>query len=95
MDYLIHRFVEFQEPERSPSPSPPPDDDQNDNDHNEDEEAELLESIAEKEAEMRQTQELLNERHRQMAAALAELHRINELLIQMEIHEHAAVHNRK
>ena len=55
----------------------------------------MLESIAQKEAEMRHTQQLLNQRQRQMAIALGELRRINELLIQMEILEHAAVHDRK
>ena len=92
----MYSFVSFQDPERSPSPSPPPFDDHNDDENiEEEEEAELLESIAQKEAEMRETQELINERQRQMAAALAELRRVNEQLIQIEILEHAAVHNRK
>ena len=45
----------------------------------------MLAAIAEKEAEMRHTEELLNERMRQMEATLAQLHHVNRLLEQFEI----------
>jgi hypothetical protein len=47
----------------------------------------LLETIVEKEAEMRRTQELLNERIRQMEAMLDQFHRVNRLLEQVQILE--------
>jgi hypothetical protein len=67
--------------------SPPPSDDENNNDDINDE-AELLESIAEKEAEMRRTQELVDERMRQVEATLAQLHRVNNLLEQFQTLSH-------
>jgi hypothetical protein len=47
----------------------------------------LLETIVEKEVEMRRTQELLNERIRQMEAMLDQFHRVNRLLEQVQILE--------
>jgi len=67
--------------------SPPPSDDENNNNDINDE-AELLESIAEKEAEMRRTQELVDERMRQVEATLAQLHRVNNLLEQFQTLSH-------
>lgn len=49
------------------------------------EEDELLMSIAEREEEMRRTQQLLNERMQQMESVLNELHRVNRLLEQLQI----------
>ncbi|CAF4758322.1 unnamed protein product, partial [Rotaria sp. Silwood2] len=60
------------DPNRSPSRSPPPFDDENNND-DVDDETELSANITEKEAEMRHTQELLNERMRQAEITLAHL----------------------
>ncbi len=77
----------FQDPYRSPSRSPPPFDDENNNSDTDDE-AELVASIAEKEAEMRRTQELLNEQMRQAEAMIAQLHRVNNLLKQFETLTH-------
>jgi hypothetical protein len=54
----------------------------------------LLETIAEKEAEMRRTQELLNERIRQMEAMLDQFHRVNRLLERIEILELTNVNKR-
>ncbi len=66
---------------------PPPSDDEDTND----DEAELLASAAEKEAELIRTQELINERTRQVEATIAELHRINEILRQFENLAHSDV----
>ncbi len=44
-------------------------------------------TIVEKEVEMRRTQELLNERIRQMEAMLDQFHRVNRLLEQVQILE--------
>ncbi len=82
MTYLDTFF--FQDPNRSRSLSPSPSDDENNNDNIDDEE-ELLATIAEKEAEMRRTEELLNERIRQVETTLAQLHRVNNILEQFEI----------
>lgn len=49
------------------------------------EEDELLMNIAEREEEMRRTQQLLNERMQQMESVLNELHRVNRLLEQLQI----------
>jgi hypothetical protein len=69
---------------------PPPSDDEDTND----DEAELLASAAEKEAELIRTQELINERTRQVEAAVAELHRINEILRQFENLAHSDVNSK-
>lgn len=45
----------------------------------------MLAILEEKEAEMRETQELINERMQQMEAVLNELQRVNRLLEQIEI----------
>jgi hypothetical protein len=45
-------------------------------------------SIAEKEAELRHTQQLINERIRQAEIALVQLRRVNNLLEQFVIMEH-------
>ncbi|CAF1191739.1 unnamed protein product [Rotaria sordida] len=75
------------EPDRSPSPSPPPFNDENNND-DVDDETELQASIAEKEVEMRQTHELLNERIRQAQVTLAQLRQVNHLLQQFKTLAH-------
>ncbi len=90
---MIYIFVCFQDPNRSPSLSPPPSDDENNNDDINDE-AELLASIAEKEAEMRRTQELVDERMRQVEATLAQLHRVNYLLEQFQTLSHDNVNTK-
>ncbi|CAF1354494.1 unnamed protein product [Adineta ricciae] len=70
-------------PDRSPSPvSSSSDTDDIDDEH--EYEAELLESIAEKEVELNHTQELINERNRQVQATLTELQQINSMLKQFE-----------
>ena len=71
----------LQDRDRSSSPSPPPFNDENNNV----DEDELLAILEEKEAEMRETQELINERMQQMEAVLNELQRVNRLLEQIEI----------
>ncbi|CAF1183697.1 unnamed protein product [Rotaria sordida] len=67
------------EPTRSPSRSPPPFHDDNDN-NDVDNETELQANIAEKETEMRHTQELLNEQMRQAEVTLTQLRQVNHLL---------------
>ncbi|CAF4016087.1 unnamed protein product, partial [Rotaria sp. Silwood1] len=60
------------DPYRSPSRSPPPFSDEN-NKYDFYNETEFLDNIAEKKAEMRHTQELLNERMRQAQITLVQL----------------------
>ncbi|CAF4668026.1 unnamed protein product, partial [Rotaria sp. Silwood2] len=76
------------DPNRSPSRSPPPFDDENNND-DVDDETELSANITEKEAEMRHTQELLNERMRQAEITLAHLRQVNHLLEQFKTLGHS------
>lgn len=79
---LTTTFAFVQGPERSPSPVPSSS--SSDDDEQVDDEAELLESIEEKEAEITRTQELIDERSRQVQATLAELRLINSLLQRIE-----------
>ncbi|CAF4808339.1 unnamed protein product [Rotaria sp. Silwood1] len=80
----------FKDPYRSPSRSPPPFSDENNN-YDFYNETEFLDNIAEKKAEMRHTQELLNERMRQAQITLVQLRQVNQLLKQFKtprrIHE--------
>ncbi|CAF0810029.1 unnamed protein product [Adineta steineri] len=76
-----------QDPERSPSPVSSSSDNE-DIDNDVEDESELLESMAEKEAELNRTQQLIDDRNKQVEATIMELRLINDLLRQIETLTH-------
>ncbi|CAF4071870.1 unnamed protein product [Adineta steineri] len=88
--YQVLQFIVYffhPDPERSPSPVSSSSDNE-DIDNDVEDESELLENMAEKEAELNRTQQLIDERNKQVEATIMELRLINDLLRQIETLTH-------